>query len=86
MNHIIQYKILAEENGVTLKIWEPITMTQMRTAPFLFALNYRLASKELAWFILNDYLKVAGAKGLDYGRMSDEGSIRVEVHPTMVLA
>jgi hypothetical protein len=87
--YTIQYEIFSEEVGdnVVLKIWESLEDGgQMRTSPFLYILNYRLSSKELAWYILNDYLKVAGAKGLAYHKMSDRGSIRIENHPTIALA
>jgi hypothetical protein len=53
----IQYSITQNEEGVTLCIWEPAKITEVRVKPFLFKVNHRLPSSAEAKRVLSDYLE-----------------------------
>ncbi|MGA7937978.1 MAG: hypothetical protein WCA35_30800 [Kovacikia sp.] len=53
----IQYSITQYEGGVSLCIWEPARVTDVRVKPFLFKINHRLPSKDEAQKVLSDYLE-----------------------------
>ncbi|UBF25896.1 hypothetical protein K9N68_30865 [Kovacikia minuta CCNUW1] len=53
----IQYSITQNEEGVTLCIWEPARITEVRVKPFLFKINHRLPSNDEARRVLSDYLE-----------------------------
>ncbi|MCL6434224.1 MAG: hypothetical protein K6T90_08385 [Leptolyngbyaceae cyanobacterium HOT.MB2.61] len=56
----VQYSITPIEGGVNLCIWEPAGVTEGRSKPFLFKINYRLPSNIEAQKVLREYLKSLG--------------------------
>ena len=80
--HTIHYRVTVLENGVRLRLWEPASKTEQRVSPYLFMVNYVLASEAEAKRVLNLYLQANGAKALLASKLSPEGKIKIAPGPT----
>lgn len=80
--HTVKYKIQIDPQGVLLRIWEPALEKPGRMKPFLFAMNYKLASEQEAKAMLNDYLIASGAHALEAAKMSSQGILNILPFPT----
>ena len=80
--HTIHYRVTAIETGVRLRLWEPASKTEQRVSPYLFMVNYVLATETEAKRVLNLYLEANGAKALIYSKLLSEGKIRIAPGPT----
>ncbi|MEM9161468.1 MAG: hypothetical protein AAGC54_00155 [Cyanobacteria bacterium P01_F01_bin.4] len=50
------YRLVPEDTGVKLEIWEPAQVTEYRKAPYHFFIRYQLKSEAEAQVILDQYL------------------------------
>lgn len=60
---LIEYKISVDRWGLCyLTIWEPAPTDQVRLKPYRFSVNYKLTSEAEAHQLLDNYIKMSGAR------------------------
>jgi hypothetical protein len=86
-SYAIHYDIVPNPKGITLKIWEMEPKKSYQEAQILYTLNYKLASADLAWGILNQHLEMAGVQRLSYNQFNRKGGkVEVAAQPSLSLS
>jgi len=77
--------VAPDGTGVVLKIWEPAPKSRK---PYLYQLNYKLASEALARQILNQHLAMLGGQHISDDQPLEpmgEFSLNLDAEPTVSL-
>lgn len=87
MSHqVLHYTIDAvpEQQQFILRIWEPAPSSRK---PYLYQLNYKLASETAARQVLNQHLALMGGQPFSEEQsLPTEGEIAIHLEPTVALA
>ncbi|MEB3273616.1 MAG: hypothetical protein ACO4AI_06890 [Prochlorothrix sp.] len=82
----LHYTIDTAQNGqqILLRIWEPAPSSRK---PYLYQLNYKLASEEAARQVLNQHLALMGGDLLSTSQpLQAEGEFSIAEEPTIALS
>ncbi len=85
-HQVLHYIIDAapEQQHFVLRIWEPAPTGRK---PYLYQLNYKLASEEAARQVLNQHLMLMGGQPFhDSQPLPPQGEVEVHSEPTVTLS
>ncbi|ASC69102.1 hypothetical protein XM38_000280 [Halomicronema hongdechloris C2206] len=83
--HTLHYQITNDTSGYRLSLWEMAAHPEGRPKPYLYRINYSLASWEEAQALLRQHLALNGMDCVSDLTLPRQGKVRILPHPTWSL-
>jgi hypothetical protein len=73
-SYAVHYHLTPYKTGTLLRIWEasPFSNSKSETNP-IYNLNYAVSCPKIGWKLLNEHLRMLGARGISYDEFDPKG-------------